>query len=186
LYMIFYELGKKLNAALDERDTCAIENQRLLERVHRVEAENKLLETQLVITTTGTEVMHALYEELVDDLEKEIANNQVTIDEMKSGVVVNLSEKVLFPSGAAEVNQSGRQLLLKMGKDIKEIPYQIVVAGARAAGVVRVLEEAGVSKVQLRALSMGENMPIVSNDTEEGRAKNRRIEIRLRPVILED
>ena len=200
---------KKLNAALDERDTYAADNQRLMERIHRVEAVNELLATKLVIRTTGAVVMHALYEELVEDLEDEIAGNQVTIDEMQSGIVVNLSEKVLFSSGSAEVISSGRQLLMKVGEELKEIPYQVVIAGftdnvpvgtkladrypsnwelagARAAGVVRVLEEAGVSKVQLRALSMGENMPIASNDTTAGRAKNRRIEIRMRPVVLED
>jgi len=192
--------NKDLDAALDERNTYAADNQRLMERVHRVEAENRLLATKLVI---------ALYEELVEDLENEIAGNQVTIDEMQSGIVVNLSEKVLFPSGSAEVISSGRQLLMKVGEELKEIPYQVVIAGftdnvpvgakladryptnwelagARAAGVVRVLEEAGVSKVQLRAVSMGENMPIASNDTTAGRAKNRRIEIRMRPVVLED
>ena len=201
--------NKDLDAALDERNTYAADNQRLLERVHRVEAENRLLATKLVIRTTGAVVMHSLYAELVDDLENEIAGNQVTIDEMQSGIVVNLSEKVLFPSGSADVISSGRQLLMKVGEELKEIPYQVVVAGftdnvpvgakladryptnwelagARAAGVVRVLEDAGVSKVQLRAVSMGENMPIASNDTTAGRAKNRRIEIRMRPVVLED
>jgi flagellar motor protein MotB len=33
---------------------------------------------------------------------------------------------------------------------------------------------------------MAENMPVASNDTPEGRADNRRIEIRLRPVVIEE
>ncbi|MBW2143788.1 MAG: OmpA family protein, partial [Deltaproteobacteria bacterium] len=57
------------------------------------------------------------------------------------------------------------------------------LAGARAAGVVRVLEEAGVAKERLRVLSLADNLPVASNDTPEGRAQNRRIAIRLRPVV---
>jgi outer membrane protein OmpA-like peptidoglycan-associated protein len=47
------------------------------------------------------------------------------------------------------------------------------------------MESAGVPKVRLVAVSLGENQPIASNDTVEGRAQNRRIEIRLRPVVVE-
>ena len=58
-------------------------------------------------------------------------------------------------------------------------PTNWELAGARAAGVVRVLEEAGTDPTRLSAVSMGQYQPIASNDTPEGRAENRRIEIRL-------
>ena len=93
-----------------------------------------------------------------------------------------------------------------MGTELTGIPYQVIVggftdnapvsarlaeiyptnwelAGARAASVVRVLEEAGIAKERLRALSLADNLPVASDDTPEGRAQNRRIAIRLRPVV---
>ena len=215
--------SKKYNTLLDERDTCLTENQQLdqhfrqikteklqlQENVKRLNAENELIATKLVVRTTGTALMHSLYEELVDELETEIAGEKIAVKEMKSGVTVHLPQDILFASGSAEVNKSGREVLLRVGAELAEVPYQTFVvgftddvpvggklaliyptnwelAGARAASVIRVLEEAGVAKVQLRALSMGENMPIASNDTAEGRAKNRRIEIRMRPVEMEE
>ena len=60
------------------------------------------------------------------------------------------------------------------------------VLGARAARVVRVLEEAGVARERLRAVSFAHNLPVASNETPEGRAQNRRIAILLRPVIPEE
>jgi flagellar motor protein MotB len=45
------------------------------------------------------------------------------------------------------------------------------------------MEEEGVPATQLVAVSRGETEPIASNDTEEGRAENRRIDVRLRPVV---
>ena len=150
-----------------------------------------------------------VYSELVSDLSSEIGNNMMTIEQMKSGVTVNLPHDVLFSSGSAELSQSGIKVLLKVSAELAEIPYQVIVggftdndpvsgtlaeiyptnwelAGARAAGVVRVLEESGVAKERLRALSLGENRPIASNDTPEGRSQNRRIQIVLRPILPEE
>ena len=89
--------------------------------------------------------------------------------------------------------------------EIKQQPYQIAVlgftddvpigpslrarfpsnwdlAGARATSVVRVMEREGIPVNQLVAISRGEGAPIASNDTPEGRAQNRRIDVRIRPV----
>ena len=60
-------------------------------------------------------------------------------------------------------------------------PSNWELAGARASSVVRLLEKAGVPSDRLAAISRGSTEPVASNDHEAGRAKNRRIEIRLRP-----
>ena len=113
--------------------------------------------------------------------------------------------EVLFGSGSTTLTDSGREMLLKVGAKLKDTSYQTVVAGftddvpiggalaqkypsnwelagARAARVVRLLEAGGVPNERLVSVSFGENQPVASNDSEEGRAQNRRIEIRLRPV----
>ena len=72
----------------------------------------------------------------------------------------------------------GREGALLPGRGAGEL------AGARAASVVRLLEQEGVPSEQLLAISFGENSPVASNDTPESRSKNRRIEIVLRPVAV--
>jgi chemotaxis protein MotB len=137
----------------------------------------------------------------------ELSSKQITIQQMQSGVSVNLPEAILFDSGSAVVKQTGEAVLNKVGKELVDVPYQTIVGGfsdnvpisarladkfpsnwdlaaARATSVVRILESAGVPKARMVAVSLGENQPIASNDTAEGRAQNRRIEIRLRPVVM--
>jgi len=118
---------------------------------------------------------------------------------------VNLAQDILFRSGSADLDTKGREILLKVADDLKTSPFQVFVAGhtdnqkigaslaaryptnwelggARAARIVRLYEEAGVPKERLAAVSMADSQPRESNDTPEGRAKNRRIEITLRPT----
>jgi chemotaxis protein MotB len=105
-----------------------------------------------------------------------------------------------------ELKPEGLELLSELAEEIKLQPYQIAVlgftdnvpvgpkmraqfpsnwevAGARAASVVRLLQAEGLPPAQLVAVSRGENQPIASNDTAEGRAQNRRIDVRIRPII---
>ena len=114
----------------------------------------------------------------------------------------------MFDSGSSEVKKSGEAVLQKVAKELSEISYQTIVGGftdnvpiskrlvqqfpsnwdlaaSRATNVARRLEDSGVPKGRLVVVSFGENQPVAPNDTVEGRAQNRRIEIRLRPVLIE-
>lgn len=165
---------------------------------------DRLMETREKAITEA-----ALYEQLVNNLSNEMDRKEITIQQMQSGVVLNLPESVLFDSGSALVKQSGTKVLNKVAKELQDVPYQTIVGGftdnvpiskslakqfptnwdlaaARATSVVRLLEENGVPGGRLVAVSLGENQPVASNDTPEGRAQNRRIEIRLRPVVIEE
>jgi chemotaxis protein MotB len=135
-----------------------------------------------------------------------IAAKQIKLQAMESGVIVLMQEDVLFATGSSDLNESGEVVLAEISKELKEIPFQVVVAGhtdnvpigpslakrypsnwdlaaARASRVARLIESKGVDKKRLAVVSFGSNDPVTSNDTPEGRAQNRRIEIRLRPVI---
>ena len=151
----------------------------------------------------------AVYEKLVKNLSSEVDRKEITIKQMQSGVILHLPEGVLFDSGSANVKKTGTKVLNKVAKELQDVPYQTIVGGftdnvpiskklaqqfpsnwdlaaARATSVVRLLEDKGVPKGRLVAVSLGENQPVASNDTPEGRAQNRRIEIRLRPVVVEE
>ena len=163
---------------------------------------------KMVDARTKAMTAQELYDRLANKMAAELNSKQITIQQMQSGVSVNLPEAILFDSGSAVVKQSGEEVLNKVGKELVDVPYQTIVGGftdnvpisarladkfpsnwdlaaARATSVVRILESAGVPKVRLVAVSLGENQPIASNDTADGRAQNRRIEIRLRPVVLQ-
>ncbi|MCI0507452.1 MAG: OmpA family protein [Gammaproteobacteria bacterium] len=198
-------LEAELALTQKEKDKVA---QELEAAKERIDATNKvIIGSYERMMDTKSEA--ALYEKLVNSLAAEVESRQITIQQMQSGVILNLPEAVLFDSGSSQVKQSGTKVLNKVARELLDVPYQTVVGGftdnvpiskrlaqqfpsnwdlaaARATSVVRLLENSGVPKGRLVVVSLGENQPIASNDTAEGRAQNRRIEIRLRPVIIEN
>lgn len=195
------ELSRK-NAALGStNEELARRQQELLETNRRLaETDSKLKATADYMAKTNK-----LYDDLVKELSTELKANEIKIQEIKDGVTVNLSQDILFPSGSATLNDSGRDVIKKVSNKLKDIPHQIIVAGftdnvpikgdltkifptnwelagARAASVVRLLEKYGVDSDKMTAVSYGENKPVASNADWQSRKLNRRIEIRLRPV----
>ncbi len=128
--------------------------------------------------------------------------------EMKNGkVYVSLSDKLLFKSGSAAMEDKGKEAIKKLAEVLnKNIDIDIAVEGhtdnvpiktslykdnwdlsvARATNIVRMLnEDHGVHPRRLTASGKGEYFPVASNETLEGRAKNRRTEIVLSPKLEE-
>jgi chemotaxis protein MotB len=202
-------LRSTYNDKVSELDACNAHDAEMTDKLVALQNTRNDLTEELERRKQASERMNALYSELLMDLKGEIDSSQLVLKQMKSGVNVHLPQHVLFSSGSAEVTEDGRKVLLHVGAELAELPYQTLVggytdnipvsanlakqypsnwelAGARAASVVRVLEEAGVSGPQLGAISAGKYKPIASNDTPEGRAQNRRIVIRLRPIVPEE
>jgi chemotaxis protein MotB len=147
------------------------------------------------------------YQDLQKKLEKEIQEGQVQITEMKNRLTMTMVDKILFPSGSAEIAKNGKQVLdkvISILKDIKDKRIQVEghtdnvqivsslkkrfptnweLSTARATEVVRYLQQGGIDPHVLSATGYAENMPVASNDTDEGKAKNRRIEIVLLPLL---
>ena len=143
------------------------------------------------------------YEGLVKDLEKEVSSGQIQITQLREGLRLGLAQDILFRSGSATLEPYGVELLSKVSEQLAKFPQQVEVQGhtdnvpvsksshwgtnwelaaARAASVVRLFEKQGLDPTQLRAVSYGEHAPVDTNDSPEGRARNRRIEIRLKPI----
>jgi chemotaxis protein MotB len=174
------------------------------ERLARIEAADALARREIELTS-----MQGTYDELVTDLESELSSGQIEIERLREGLRLNVSDDVLFASGSAELDQIGRDVLIKVATRLKELGDYIEVRGhtddrriggvlakrfptnwelaaARAARVVRLLEEQGVPGDRLAVVSLGSNDPLVENDSPDNRARNRRIEIRLQPRAPSD
>ncbi|MGH0038287.1 MAG: OmpA/MotB family protein [Myxococcota bacterium] len=138
----------------------------------------------------------------MSNLEAEITAGEVQVGSTRAGIQVNLSEEVLFDEGSAQLDDVGREVLFRLAQQLLEITDDIEVqghtddqpispelagrypsnwelAGARAGEVVRLLEGVGIESDRLTARSFGETRPIASNETEDGRRRNRRIELRI-------
>ncbi len=129
--------------------------------------------------------------------------------EMKNGqVYVSLENRLLFASGSWTVEQQGQTALNQLSEVLAENPdIRIMVEGhtdndayrgsgqvrdnwdlsvMRATSVVKILQaNDGIDPARIRAAGRGEYVPLAENDTSEGKAKNRRIEIILTPDLGE-
>jgi len=167
----------------------------------------KLSAAQLDLTKARTEVsrLASTYTSLMSDLEAEVSSGQIEIEQLREGIRVSVSDDIIFASGSAELDPLGRQVLEKVSRELLPLEHSIEVQGhtddrslkstlidrfpsnwelaaARAARVVRLMEEGGIPGERLRLVSFASYEPLVPNDSEEGRAQNRRIEIRLKPI----
>ncbi len=187
-----------------ELDKVALER-----RAEELEAERMALDVALDERSEELADIQSTYEGLVNELQSEVDAGQVTIEKLRDGVKVNLAQDILFETGSADLDEDGRSVLLRVSSQLEANPYQVMVigytdnlkirgklaqryptnwelGGARAASVVRLFEGAGIANSRLLSVSYGENSPVAPNDTPEGRQKNRRIEIRLRPIEAEE
>ena len=139
-------------------------------------------------------------------LKDEIAAQEIELVELEDTLKVVFVDKILFDSGSIDINEKGKKLLLVVAESVRGHKDQkVVVEGhtdnrplgptlkekfpsnwelstARAAAVVRFLQKEGRLQPQrLSARGYSFYQPVASNDTEEGRHQNRRIEIILGP-----
>jgi len=199
-------LGGERLKLIDEMEDLRVAKETLTEDVAKLEKTRDLLTTNLQERESKLAELSKRsgeYEGLVKDLEKEVASGQIQITQLREGLRLNLAQDILFRSGAATLEPYGVELLTKVSEQLVKLPQQVEVQGhtdnvpvakssrwgtnwelaaARAASVVRLFEKHGVDPSHLRAVSYGEHAPVDANETAEGRARNRRIDIRLKPI----
>jgi len=127
----------------------------------------------------------------IDTLQRQLENLQLR--QTESGVVVTLGD-VLFSTGQAQLVEGARSSLeevvdlLQTEPDKKirveghtdsrgDAEANLKLSEQRAQAVVDALVSMGVDKERISAMGMGEDFPIDSNETEEGRARNRRVDV---------
>lgn len=145
-------------------------------------------------------------EEMLSDLKKQVdgyltsnsLNESVSTDIDDRGLVISMSNSILFDSGTATIKSDNNLNLKTMGKLLNSMPNYIRIEGhtdnlpinntkfksnwelsvIRATNVGEILiDETGINPERISVLGYGEFRPIADNSTDEGRAKNRRVDI---------
>ena len=189
--------------------TASLEQER--QRLKAEETERARLEQERTAKEEEIARLTRTQQELSKSLQDEIAKGNITIQQVRDRLTINMVDRVLFDSGRAEIKSAGVKVLKQVADVLKTVTdKQIRIEGhtdnvpistklqdrfktnwelstARATTVVRFLiDQGGVDRQYLSAVGYAETRPIASNDSEEGRASNRRIEIVLYPRDLKE
>ncbi len=191
-------------ALLEELATLQAEREENLRKVSMYQQELKERESRISRVTDT-------YKNLIENLSQEITEGKIRIDQSETRLKLNLVDKILFPSGSAQLTDKGKEVLDKVGFALKDInDRRIMIEGhtdnvplspklqqvygsnwglsaLRATSVVRYLQEkGGIDPRLLGATGYSMYRPFRSNDTAEGRQANRRIEIILTPLTPQE
>lgn len=161
-----------------------------LDTLRRIEAE--------------TQKRNEIYTHFIGKLQKMIDAGQLTVTIDAGRLVINLPEKVLFPTGRTTLSAQGEATLREIAGVLKELPerrFQIEghtdtvpihnasfasnweLSSGRALRVVHLMSDEGVMPENISAAGYGEFQPRADNSTDEGKALNRRIEIVMLPNL---
>jgi chemotaxis protein MotB len=198
--------AKDLEIRLSERDT---DIGRLRQGGEMLAAEKQRLERERAEKEAEVQRLTKTQEDLAKSLQAEIAKGDITIKQVRDRLTINMVDRILFDSGKAQIKPAGLKVLKQVSDVLKDInEKQIRIEGhtdnvpikgklkdrypsnwelstARATSVVRyIVEEGGVNSGNLEAVGYADTRPVAENDTEDGRAVNRRIEIVLYPKDL--
>ena len=122
---------------------------------------------------------------------------EVSVTKTEDGVVITMSDLLLFAEGGARLSDKGHDILQKVASVLSKLAYRVKIKGhtdaepissnqypsnwelssARASTVVRLLIQNGVSPKYVSAEGYAQYHPVATNDTARGRARNRRVEI---------
>lgn len=143
------------------------------------------------------EQMRGIAQDILRVLDSLVRDGQVKVTQSNRGISVEINASVLFASGQAQLRtESGRALqqvarvlaTTEQGIQVEgytdnapistsQFPSNWELSAARASSVVRLFIDNGVAEPRLSAIGYGPNRPVTSNDTPEGRARNRRVTV---------
>ena len=132
-------------------------------------------------------------------LRAQLRNTGVSVTRDGDNIILNMPGNVTFATNSSDISASFYQVLNSVALVINEFEktyvditghtdstgaddYNMQLSVARASSVARYLESREVLPQRIYTQGMGETRPIASNDTPEGRAMNRRVEILLTPI----
>jgi chemotaxis protein MotB len=188
-----------------EKDTTQLESDKsALERDReRLRAENEALEQEKSKLLDASRQTQSQYDAVVAGLSQELEKGELQVRRYQDMLTVEVAEQLFFDSGRSTLKDTGKTVLKKVADALKSyqdkairvvghtdnvpiakslqkrFPSNWELSSARATTVVRFLQEAGIEPERLVATGRAEYAPVAANDSEDGRQKNRRIEITL-------
>ncbi|MFN7044629.1 MAG: OmpA family protein [Flavobacterium sp.] len=202
--------NRQLLAQLEAKEKAlAAEQERLNKLKKDLEASSSRLAELEKMIADKEALMNKLKETLSKSL-KAFEGKGLTVENRNGKVYVSMENKLLFESGSWTVGTEGKKAVKLVGDVLGQNPdISVLIEGhtdndkiigtigggvennwdlstKRATAIVNILSEnKAIDKKNLTAAGRGEYMPLMSNDTAEGKAKNRRIEIILTPKLDE-
>ncbi|WP_299553346.1 OmpA family protein [Seonamhaeicola sp.] len=200
--------NRELLAQLEAKEQAlAAESARLAKLKKELEdRSNRVAELEKVIADKDA-AMSALKDAISRAL-TDFEGKGLTVEQRDGKVYVSMENKLLFSSGSWAVNAEGRRAVQQLGTVLGDNPdIAVLIEGhtdnvpykgsgqlsgnwdlstKRATAIVNILREnAAINPENLTAAGRGEYAPVATNDTAEGKAKNRRIEVILTPKLDE-
>lgn len=196
------ELLKQLQAKETE---IAKENDRLLQLQRELDARSARVDE----LETALAAKDANMKELKDAISKALTNFEgkgLTVEERDGKVYVSMENKLLFSSGSWKVGTEGKKAVIQLGEVLAQNPdINVLIEGhtdddpytgkgdisgnwdlstKRATEIVKILMDVpSIRPENLTAAGKSKYVPLGNNDTAEGKAKNRRIEVVLTPKL---
>lgn len=200
--------NRELLAQLEAKEQALTAESERLNRLKNAleERSSRIAELENVIASKDaamTQLKNAISRALTD-----FEGKGLTVEQRGGNVYVSMENKLLFQSGSWAVGTDGKTAVRSLGNVLAENPdIAVLIEGhtddvpysgnsiltsnwdlstKRATAIVNILREnTAINPENLTAAGRGQHAPIASNDTEEGKAKNRRIEIILTPKLDE-
>ena len=144
--------------------------------------------------------------EIKEYIEQNQISDQVQVSVTEDGISVRMLETIMFDLGKADLKSTAHPILNKVAELIRNWPNQVRIEGhtdnlpiataefpsnwylasARSINVIHYFEKIGIDSKKMKSQSYGEVKPLLPNDSEKNRAKNRRVEIFLEPKNLSE
>jgi chemotaxis protein MotB len=150
------------------------------------------------------DALQSRYDQLNQTMSAQINSQQMHIERLQNAIRITVNDQLLFPSGDWELSLGAQQTIAKMAPILapmqqtqiavngytdnvpigpvlrrEGITTNLILSQKRADNVMNFMISQGVNPALVSAQGFGDSNPVASNDTAQGRAQNRRVELTL-------
>ncbi|MDP2324397.1 MAG: OmpA family protein, partial [Gammaproteobacteria bacterium] len=184
------EIGDKISKAKMDDTLAGINPNQAMKFEEKEAAEKKAADDAALQIQ-----LRDMTDDLQNAMQQLIEQDMIRVERAPSWVEVEIKADILFPSGSAEIETAAIEILERLAVILAARPYPVRIEGhtdnrpiktaqfpsnwelsaARAARIVRLFEQRGITPSRMVVAGMGEIRPLADNDTVDGRNHNRRV-----------